>query len=245
MDVIYVYDDVNRLVSELAEDIVTASKNAIQARGQFNLVLSGGNSPKYLYELLASEKFAGKIDWEKIFFFFGDERFVPEDDERKNYNMVDRALFKPLGIKKSNIFKIDTSESAEIAARKYNTAIQHHFKEMPIAFDYILLGLGDNAHTASLFPHTAVLNESKAEVCAVFVEEAGMYRITMTAPLINRSKNISFLVFGKEKASAIYHVLEDNTGSSNEYPARLIQSDFADVKWFIDTMAAAQLSREG
>ena len=238
---INVYTDINELLNALAENICSTAQAAIRERGQFNFVLAGGNSPKKLYELLASEKFSNKIDWDRTYFFFGDERFVPENDPQRNYLMVKKALFVPLKIKNSNVFNVDTSESPETAALRYDKSIRSHFKEKTVEFDFVLLGLGDNAHTASLFPNTTVLEETDATIKAVYVKEVNMYRITMTAPLINQARNIAFLVYGKDKAAAIYHVLNDSKGTINEYPARLISSDKHKTHWYIDSEAASKL----
>jgi 6-phosphogluconolactonase len=240
MNELEIFAEVEDLINALAETILVASEYAIESRGQFNFVLSGGSSPKKLYELLASDSFKSRINWDKVYFFFGDERFVPADDSQRNSVMVYEALFEPLKIKKSNIFEVDTSGSPEESAQKYWNSILKHFNGKPIEFDFNLLGLGDNSHTASLFPNTSVLNETEATIKAVFVEEVDMYRITMTAPLINQSKNIAFLVFGEGKAEAVFHILEDQSGSVNEFPARLIKSE-GKVVWFLDSAAAKRL----
>lgn len=241
MNELKIYKGKNDLLNALAETICNSSIEAIQARGQFNLVLSGGSSPKSLYELLASEKFKNKIDWNKTYFFFGDERFVPEKDSQRNSVMVEKALFEPLNIKESNIFKVDTTVSPKDSAEKYAESIAKHFKNQVVEFDFILLGLGDNAHTASLFPNTSVLQETEATIKSEFIEEVNMNRITMTAPLINQARQIAFLVFGKDKATAVYHILKDKSGDFEQYPARLIEQDEKKILWFLDTDSASQL----
>ena len=235
-----IFDEVDDLINALAEAISVAAEFAIEVNGRFNFVLSGGSSPKKLYELLASGSFKNRIDWDKVYFFFGDERFFPAEDSQRNSVMVKEALFEPLKIKCDNIFEVDTSGSPEESAQNYWDSISKHFNGKPIEFDFILLGLGDNSHTASLFPNTSVLNETVATVKSIFIEEVDMFRITMTAPLINQSKNIVFLVFGEGKAKAVFHILEDQSGSVNEFPARLIKSE-GKVEWFLDSAAAARL----
>lgn len=236
-----VYKNPDDLIHAMAKSICELAAEAITARGQFNLVLSGGSSPEKLYELLASKTYKNKIDWKHTYFFFGDERFVPENDSQRNSLMAKKALFDPLKIADSNIFSVNTSDSPEDAAKKYEESITTHFQNKPVEFDFILLGLGDNAHTASLFPNTSVLNETDATVKSVFVKEVDMYRITMTAPLINQAKHIAFLVFGKNKSEAVFNVLENKTGSANEFPARLINSNEKKVQWFLDTAAVSEL----
>lgn len=231
-------DDLN---DALAKDICESSKTAIKERGQFNFVLSGGSSPKKLYELLASKAYRHKIEWDKTYFFFGDERFVPEKDSQRNSLMAKQTLFSSLKIAKSQIFKVDTTGSPEESAENYYKTIKMHFQNEPIAFDFVILGLGDNAHTASLFPYTEVLETTEATIKSVFVEEVDMYRITMTAPLINQAKKIVFLVYGKGKAEAVFHVLDDKDATAQQYPARLIDSTDKKVEWYLDTAAASDL----
>ncbi|WP_379964438.1 6-phosphogluconolactonase [Epilithonimonas sp. UC225_85] len=240
MNDLKIFNDVEALIKDLAETICEVSRKAIRDHGQFNFVLSGGGSPKKLYELLA-EKFKDNIDWKNTYFFFGDERFVPADDSRRNSVMVKEALFEPLKINSSNIFEVDTTGTPEESARNYWDSVSEHFVGKPVKFDFVLLGLGDNSHTASLFPDTSVLDETEATIRSIFVQEVDMFRITMTAPLINNAENIAFLVFGEEKSEAVFHVLEDMSGSIHQYPARLIQSNEKKVQWFLDSSAASKL----
>lgn len=236
-----IFSNINDLLDALAKAICKAAEEAISARGQFNFVLSGGSSPRKLYELLASDAYKNKIDWDKTYFFFGDERFVPQSDFQRNSLMAKETLFDPLNIAESHIYNVITTGTPKEAAQNYAASIVAHFLNKPIEFDFILLGLGDNAHTASLFPNTTVLRETEATIESVFVKDVDMYRITMTAPLINQAKNIAFLVFGKNKAEAVFHVLEDKFGSSQHYPARLIASEQPKVQWFMDIAAASKL----
>ena len=238
---IKIYDNSDGLINALAQAVCDAAKEAISARVQFNFVLSGGSSPKKLYKLLGAKPNKKQIDWEKTFFFFGDERFVPKGDSERNSLMAKKALFDPLKIPKSHIFKVDTTGSPEEAAVKYAASIANHFQKTPVEFDFLLLGIGDNSHTASLFPHTDVLDETEATVKSVFVKEVDMYRITMTAPLINQARTIAFLVFGEDKSEAVFQILEGKTESAAQYPARLIHSDDPKVVWYMDTAAASRL----
>ena len=224
----------------LAENFVKIANEAIQENGICNIVLAGGNSPQKLYELLTTDAYKTQVDWRKIYFFFGDERYVPADDPQSNSFMVQKALFNSLKISQSHIFKIDTTLSPVEAAKKYDATIVSHFKNKRVQFDLILLGLGDNAHTASLFPFTPILSESTATVMAVFLKEQNSTRITMTAPLINQSKHIVFLVYGKEKAEAVYHVLK-YVQDVAKYPAQLINPVSGELQWFLDEAAASLL----
>jgi len=228
------------VILNLAHLFVTDAEQAIANTGRFTVALSGGSSPKKLYELLASDDFKNKVDWANVYFFFGDERYVPHTDKDSNYLMVKTALFDPLKIDSGNIFAVDTSKSPEGAAEAYTESINQFFgSELP-AFDLILLGLGDNSHTASLFPHTPVLHDETVSVQSVYVEEVQATRITFTAPLINEGHHIVFLVYGAGKAEAVHHILEDSRNIEN-YPAQLIAPTHGDVIWYLDEAAAANV----
>jgi 6-phosphogluconolactonase len=237
---INVFNNEDEVLTGLANYFAETAASSIAGHGQFSVALSGGNSPKKLYELLASPVFKDKVEWNKVHFFFGDERYVPHTDPQSNYLMAKKALFEPLGLSFKQIFPIDTSVSPEEAAKKYTTDINYYFAGTDVRFDLILLGLGDNSHTASLFPHTPVLHDKTVSVKDVFLEDQKVYRITMTAPLINQAHHIAFLVYGEGKAIAVHHVIEDKR-DIEIYPAQLIKSQEADLQWFLDTDAASQL----
>jgi 6-phosphogluconolactonase len=228
------------VIINLAHFFVTLAEQAIANTGRFTVALSGGSSPKKLYELLASNDFKNKVDWANVHFFFGDERYVPHTDKDSNYLMVKTALFDPLKIDYDNIFAVDTSKSPEGAAEAYTDSINQFFGSESPAFDLILLGLGDNSHTASLFPHTPVLHDTTVSVKSVYVEEVQANRITFTAPLINEAHHIAFLVYGAGKAEAVHHILEDARDIEN-YPAQLIAPTHGDVIWYLDEAAAANV----
>lgn len=225
---LHVFDTPEEVIEQLAEHII----NVINTRERCNFALSGGSSPKKLYELLASRA----ADWHKVYFFFGDERFVPFDHPDNNGLMVKKALFDPLNIDESHIFYIDTNLDPDAAAAKYQQRIIEHFGNDHPEFDIILLGLGDNSHTASLFPHTPVLHEKKLLVSAVYLQEQNTHRITFTAPLINAAKSIIFLVYGAGKAAAVNSVINGDR-NIEEYPAQLIHA----TDWFLDAAAASKL----
>jgi 6-phosphogluconolactonase len=235
-----IFNTENEVLTALAEHFVNVANEAISARGKFSVALSGGNSPKKLYELLASS-YADKVAWDQAFFFFGDERNVPQTDKDSNYLMAKKALFDPLEIGYANIFPVDTSLSPADAAKKYQEEIEEFFDEDELSFDLILLGLGDNSHTASLFPSTPVLHDRTPGVKEVFLPDQQVYRITLNAPMINEARHIAFLVYGEGKAIAVHHVLEDEE-NIEEYPAQLIEPIVGEIQWFLDEAAAAMLS---
>jgi 6-phosphogluconolactonase len=237
-----IFNSENEVLAALAAHFVKIADEEIAAKGKFSVALSGGSSPKKLYELLASS-FADKVQWEKVYFFFGDERNVPQTDKDSNYLMAKKALFDPLQISPSNIFPVDTSLSPSEAAKKYEEEVEQFFDEDELSFDLILLGLGDNSHTASLFPFTPVLHDRTPGVKDVFLEDQQVYRITLNAPLINEAKHIAFLVYGEGKAIAVHHVLEDDE-DIEEFPAQLIEPIVGEIQWFLDTAAASQLKHK-
>jgi 6-phosphogluconolactonase len=239
---LHIYRDPAEVNKALADFFVQQCNKAIGEKGYANVVLSGGNSPKQLHQLLASE-YGDKVKWEKISFFFGDERYVPFDSPDNNGAMAKRTLFDPLNIDESQAHYINTALKPEEAARDYSSDIVAHFSGKPLIFDLIFLGLGDNVHTASLFPNTTVLEEKIAAVKSVFVEEINAMRITMTAPLINKAAAIAFLVYGSGKAEALHHAIE---GEDNYrlYPAQLIRPEKGEVHWFIDQPAASMLKAQ-
>jgi len=234
-----VFETVDNLLFSLADSFVEIGNEAIEEHGRFNVVLSGGSSPKKLYELLASQAYRNKLDWSKVHFFFGDERNVPANDSQNNALMARKALFEPLMIPEANVFAINTSLSPEKAAEAYMETIREQFTEESVHFDLILLGLGDDSHTASLFPHTTVLKEKEASVKSVFVEKLNTDRITLTAALINQAKRIFFLVYGKEKAAAVETIF-GKVRDAEKYPAQLIRQD-SRTSWFLDKDSASKV----
>jgi len=240
---LYIYKTPDEVIEGLANYFIQTVKTAIKEKNECAVVLSGGNSPKKLYELLASMDYGNQIDWDKVYFFFADERYVPFNDPGNNGNMVKKALFEPLMIPDANIFYINTAVPPGESAKKYSQRILSYFKNNPVRFDLILLGLGDNAHTASLFPHTPVLKEKKALVSAVYIQELSSYRITMTAALINEAHAIAFLVYGGAKANAVHDVLEGEKNFET-FPAQIIDPDDGVLHWFLDEDAARNLIRK-
>ena len=238
-----IFETENEVLRALADYFVKVADEAIVTRKRFAVALSGGSSPKKLYQLLASPAYNKQVDWEKVYFFFGDERNVPKDSPDSNYLMAKKALFDPLEISTLNIFPVDTTLEPAAAAKKYAEEIEQFFDEDELSFDLVLLGLGDNSHTASLFPYTPVLHDTTPSVKEVWLEDQQVFRITLNAPLINEAKHIAFLVYGAGNAEAVHHVLEDDEDIEN-YPAQLIDSIVGEVHWFLDEAAAANLQEQ-
>jgi len=235
-----IYKTKSELLEDLAEYILAIGNKAIAENDCFNFVLTGGNSPRVLYEMLSST-YKDQLDWSKVYFFFGDERNVLPTHESYNGLMAKKALLDPLQIAEDHIFYVDTTLAPEKAAIEYNKAIVAHFEGADLVFDLILLGMGDDAHTASLFPGTSILSNKNVEIDSVYVDKLSTYRISFTAPLINKAKNVAFLVFGKEKAEAIKHVIEDEDKNTKLYPSQLVKPIDGKLTWFLDDEAAALL----
>ena len=237
---LHIHPTIEATLQALADFFVARAAAAIAARGRFAVALSGGSSPRKLYELLASSAYRDQIDWTKVFFFFGDERNVPRTDPQSNYLLAQTALLAPLGIADDHAFALNTGLAPAEAAAAYTEEINNFFSPKPARFDLVLLGLGDNSHTASLFPHTEVLHATVAEVQAVFVPEVDMYRLTFTAPLINQARAVAFLVFGADKAAAVRRVRQ-GPRNVEAFPAQLIAPATGERHWFLDEAAAADL----
>ncbi|UOQ71293.1 6-phosphogluconolactonase [Hymenobacter cellulosilyticus] len=236
---LHVHASAEAVLHSLAEYFVAQAQHAVADRGRFSVALSGGNSPRKLYELLATTPYREQVAWDQVYFFFGDERNVPPTDPESNYRMAREALLDPLTIADSQVFPVDTALPPAEAAEAYTRTIQAFFAPEEAIFDLVLLGLGDNSHTASLFPHTPVLHETSVGAREVFVEEKKAFRITLTAPLLNQARAVAFLVYGADKAAAVHQVIQ-GTRNVDEFPAQLI-APAGELHWFLDMAAAAAL----
>ena len=229
------------LFQAAAAEFIGLAEHFVHGHGRFTVALSGGSTPKHLYTLLASDV-VPSIAWDKIFFFFSDERHVPPDHPDSNYRMAQEFLFSKVPVPPENIFRIHTEEDAGTAARMYEETLQRVFTlkagEFP-RLDLILLGLGPDGHTASLFPGTAALNESSRLVVANWVEKFQSYRVTLTYPVIDNAANVTFLVSGGEKASAVRQILQDGV----DLPAKRVQPRDGRLLWLLDRAAAGELSK--
>ena len=205
-----------------------------------SVALSGGSTPRVLYELLAdpNERFRDRIAWDQTHFFFSDERHVPPDNPDSNYRMVNEALFSRVPLPAHNIHRVLAEKpNAEEAANAYEADLRKSFGEAIPAFDLVLLGLGEEGHTASLFPHSPALKETKRLVAAPWVEKLNTYRITMTLPVLNNGKSVVFLVTGASKAE-ILRTMMNTDREPDLYPAQAISPTNGAVSWFVDEAAA-------
>jgi 6-phosphogluconolactonase len=233
-------------VAREAADLFVELCQTITGTGHvFSVALSGGSTPRALHQLLSSAPYRDQVDWSRVQFFFGDERFVPPDDSMSNYRMARETLLEPLGIDQSQIHRMPTTELASpaLAAARYADDLQAAFElsigQLP-QFDLIFLGLGPDGHTASLFPHTEALSVTDRLVVANFVPKLDAYRITLTVPVINNASAVAFLVAGSDKASALGSVLR-GPRDPDEFPAQLVLPADGDLYWFVDQAAGAGL----
>ncbi len=236
-----IFENKAQLSTAAATFFVKAAREAVQQRGRFTVALTGGSSPDLLYTLLTQPPYAGQVPWDKTYVFWGDERWVPLTDELSNARMAQETLLGKVPVPAEQIFPMWAKDtSPEDFAARYEETLRQHFGGEEPRFDLILLGMGDDGHTASLFPGTAVLQEHSHWVRAYYLEPQSMYRVTLTAPLINQARVVCFLVFGDKKAPALHQVLEGDR-NSEQYPAQLIQAESGEVLWFVDESAAAKL----
>jgi 6-phosphogluconolactonase len=209
------------------------------------VALSGGSTPRRVYELLATAAFSGRLDWDHIDVFWGDERYVPPDDRDSNYRMTAEALLQHVPLPSENIHRVPTEISPpSAAAAAYEDDIRQAFHDSVSVpqFDLIYLGLGTNGHTASLFPRSPALRERSRLVLADFVAEVNTWRISMSAPLLNRGHIVAFLIQGQEKAEVLREVLL-GPRDPERLPAQLISSE-GKLLWMVDEAAAALVARE-
>lgn len=237
---IQIFQNTEALAKATADKMLGISQQAIERNGRFVIALSGGSTPERLFKLLAKPPYLNQIPWDKTFVFWGDERFVPSDDQRNNSNRAKSLLLNHVPIPAINIHPIPVDLKPEESAKEYEKTIKKLFDKESPCFDLIFLGLGEDGHTASLFPGTDVVFENKKLVKEVYVEEQSMYRITMTPALINQAHNIVFLVEGEKKAKILKTILTEPR-QTNKFPAQIIQPEKGNLYWFLDKKAAALL----
>lgn len=250
---LHIAKNTTELNTQTADFIVEHINQTLQKQSRYTFALTGGNTPKDLYELLATDAYKPHIDWSRIHFFWGDERFVPFNDDRNNAKMAFDALLNKVPVKKENIHRIPTDNTTpQESAAAYEKLLHeyfplvhtHHPDDHPentpfTTFDLTMLGLGDNSHALSLFPHYPIIFEENKWVDSFYLDEQSMYRVTITHPVANHSALVLFMVAGKGKAEAVKHVLKDEY-NPDEYPAQIIKPK-GELHWFMDEAAAADL----
>jgi 6-phosphogluconolactonase len=232
------------LFAAAAEEVVRAASEAVAERGRFTIVLSGGSTPKSLFNLLATNA-RTVLPWDRMFFFWGDERHVPPTDPDSNYKMAEETMLSKIPVPAGNVFRIAAENpDAAAAADTYEKTLQKFFALEPgqfPRFDLILLGMGPDGHTASLFPGSAGLQEKSRLVIANWVEKFKTSRLTFTLPVLNAAACVTFLVSGTDKAPALHAVLEGDA-PGEQYPSKLVRPVDGKLIWLIDRAAASELS---
>jgi 6-phosphogluconolactonase len=240
VNMVAVYEDGEALSRAAAKLFADEARRAVKAHGRFTVLLAGGETPRRSYELLAQEPLKSSVPWQAVQLFWGDERWVPHDDPLSNLGMTRRALLDHVPLDVTQIHAIPFEHSPRESALKYERRLRSYFDSAPPRFDLVLLGLGEDGHTASLFPGNPVLDEWYRWVCEVYVAEQDIYRVTTTALLINQAALVAFLVAGKGKAVILRKVLE-GAHDPKRIPAQLIQPADGKLLWLADREAARLL----
>lgn len=240
---LHIFKDNDELSSEVAKWMADYIEATLKKQDRFTLVLSGGGTPQKLNKLLAASPHKEKIDWVKLHIFWGDERFVPFEDDRNNAKMAFDTLLDHVPVPKEHIHVMRTDIQPEASAAEYEKIISRYFpavKNGARTFDLVLLGMGDDGHTLSLFPGTHVMHIEDKLTTSLFLEKQDMYRITLTAPAVNQAACVAFLVSGAGKAAALKEVIEGDY-QPDEYPSQVIKPVDGELHWFLDKAAAEHL----
>ena len=239
MSKVHVFSDSETLAHDAAQQIIEMAARSIASHNYFSIALAGGRTPRILYRLLTKDPYSSQIDWENVHIFWGDERYVLPESIDSNYRMVKESLLSLISIPSKNVHPYNTRLSPHSCAVDYEKKIQHHFKlddqRLP-CFDCILLGLGADGHTASLFPDSNSLDEQKRLVIADYVEKLRNYRLTLSLPVINNANVILFLVSGEEKSNILVQVLSGKQ-KDKSIPATLVVPKDGTLIWLIDEVA--------
>ena len=241
---IVVLADPGAVAIEAANRIVRLAHESIAAQGRFTIALSGGSTPRALYVLLASKEYRARIEWDRALVFWSDERCVPPHDADSNYHLAHETLLSKVPVPSGSVHRVMGEADPEHAAMLYEQIIR---REVPSAddipaFDLILLGMGLDGHTASLFPGTMALRETHRLVAANYVPQLNAHRITFTMPLVNAAANAMFLVAGGDKADALRAVLEGEF-QPDALPAQMVRPGSGQLAWLIDRAAGAQIRK--
>ncbi|GIX49046.1 MAG: 6-phosphogluconolactonase [Candidatus Tectimicrobiota bacterium] len=239
--------DAAALARNVAAQCYRLACQAVAQAGRFTLVLAGGNTPRATYALLAAEPYRSAMPWAQTHVFWGDERVVPPQHPESNYRMAYETLLAHVAIPAANVHRIPAERGAEAAAADYERTVREFFGLQDTAwphFDLILLGLGRDGHTASLFPGSPALYESRRLVVATWVPQLQAYRLTLTPPVLCQARHVLFVVSGRDKAAAVRRVLCGPYRPAR-YPAQLVRPSHGQLLWYLDDAAAAQLKGTG
>jgi 6-phosphogluconolactonase len=242
---IRIHRDSRACAEAAAEFVLEVGKEAVRTNGRFLIALSGGTTPETLYRALTSPAFTDRFDWSRTTFFFSDERCVPPDDPRSNYALAKKILFIPLKIMPSQVYRMEgESSDPQSAASEYEQQLRLATKTLRSAqpsLDLVLLGLGEDGHTGSLFPGASILQDRQRVIAATQSPKDPPRRLTMTLAAINRASVILFLVSGAGKAGVVRAILDPRTETERQLPAALVSPEGGRLIWFLDQAAAVEL----
>ncbi len=247
MKEIVVCSDAEELNRRTAEQFVKLATKSVAATGRFTVALSGGSTPRAFYSLLASQTFQPLVPWSKVYFFWGDERCVAPDHPESNYGMARVMMLEKVPVPKENVYRVPTEKgNAQRIAAEYERILRTFFgfnEGQQPRFDLILLGMGEDGHTASLFPGTAALKET-GTVTSNDIQKLGTHRVTLTIPAINQAAHVVFLVSGSSKSSVLKEVLEGQD-QPTRLPSQSIQPVEGKLLFLVDRAAASELTPSG
>ncbi|GAC1446618.1 MAG: 6-phosphogluconolactonase [Pyrinomonadaceae bacterium] len=238
---VHIFEDAEAVAQSAAQHFVELARLCVAKKGQFSVALAGGSTPKRIYELLATETFAPQVNWSKVHIFFGDERTVAPDHADSNYRMANEALLSHVALPAQNVHRINGVGDAAANASLYESELRGYFgdEEFP-RFSLVMLGMGDDGHTASLFPRSAALLETTKWVTENWVEKFNTFRITLSAPAINHAAHVMFIVTGAGKTERLPEVLRGERDTAR-LPSQLIQPTGGTLDWYVDKAAAGKL----
>lgn len=237
---VHVHDDAPAMIRAAADALVVLAKTALAAKGSFSVALAGGGTPRPLYELLATAAYRDQLDWSRIHVFFGDERCVPPDSPRSNYRMAHEALLSRVPLPPANVHRMRGEDEPAHAALAYAQTLRAVFRREWPRLDLVLLGIGDNGHTASLFPGCGCLRERGHPVCAQYVESQHEWRLTLTLPVIDAAAAVWLLADGEGKADVLARVLH-GPYQPEVLPMQFVAPAADAYAWWLDRAAASSL----
>ena len=239
---IHAYSNKETLVTATAEHMVNSIGQAIEKNGLCNVALSGGNTPGGVFSMLATSPYRDRIDWSKLHIFWGDERMVPPGHQDSNFRMVQETLLDHIEMPDENVHRMRGEIAPEEAAAEYAELLDVHFKADLPCFDLILLGLGEDGHTASLFPETDAVEECEKHVVAVYVPRLSVWRVTLTLPVLNAAREILFLVSGKSKSEIVQRIMSIKQ-PAKELPATMVNPQNGELHWMLDSEAMVLINK--
>ena len=242
---IKIFPDAHFLAQAALEQFIHVVESAIQERGLASVALAGGSTPQMLYSLLATEPYSERVDWSRLHLFWGDERCVPPDHPDSNYFKARKVMLDHVPMPPENVHRIHAELKPEQAAEAYEETLLHFFTSLPTeearsqaSFDLVLLGLGEDGHTASLFPGTPAVQEMTRWVTAQYVDKLAAWRISLTPAILNRARHVIFLVSGSGKRDTLQRVVYGSY-QPERYPAQVIRPDQGHLLWLVDEDAAS------